>query len=48
VQKIEKTLEETGIKVAAPGLSVKYVPDEREIGRCYEFGKEFAGKIKEA
>ena len=44
---IEGVLSETGIELAAPSLTVKYVPDENEIKRCYEYGKEFAKRIRE-
>ncbi len=46
VDSIEAILKETGIEIAQPSLSAKYVPDENEIRRCYEYGKEFAAKIK--
>jgi len=46
-KEIEGVLSETGIELAAPSLTVKYVPDEDEIKRCYEYGKEFAKIIKE-
>jgi len=45
VKHIEDILKETGIELAQPGLSVKYTPDENEIKRCKEFGKEFAAKL---
>ncbi|MDD2688716.1 MAG: flavodoxin domain-containing protein [Candidatus Omnitrophica bacterium] len=45
VKSVENVLKETGIEVIQPGLSVKYVPDENEIKRCYEFGRDFAGKL---
>ena len=46
VKEIEDILRETGIEIAQPGISVKYVPDENEMKRCYEYGREFASKIK--
>jgi flavorubredoxin len=46
-KEIEGVLSETGIELAAPSLTVKYVPDENEIKRCYGYGKEFAKIIKE-
>jgi len=46
VKEIENILSETGIELAQPGLSVKYVPDTDETKRCYEFGRDFANKIK--
>jgi flavorubredoxin len=44
-QEMEEALKETGIESIQPSLSVKYVPDESELKRCYEFGREFAQKI---
>lgn len=44
VAEIEKVLKETGVETAQPSLSVKYVPDESENKKCYEFGVEFAKK----
>ncbi len=46
VKEIEDILKETGIELVQPGLSVKYVPDENEMKRCYEFGRDFAEKLK--
>jgi len=46
VKEIEGVLKETGIELAQQGLSVKYVPDENEKKECYNFGKEFAAKVK--
>ncbi len=45
VKNIEGILQSAGIELALPGVSVKYAPDTDEIKRCYEFGKDFAGKI---
>jgi len=46
VNSIEKILKETGTEIIQPSLSVKYVPDEDELKRCYEYGKNFANSIK--
>ena len=46
VVEIEKIIQETGVQLAQPGITVKYVPDKDEINRCYEFGKNFAEKIR--
>ena len=45
VNSIEKLLKETGIEVIAPGISAKYAPDENEMKRCREYGREFARRI---
>jgi len=39
---IEKIITEAGIAFAQPPISVKYVPDGAEQGKCYEFGVNFA------
>jgi flavorubredoxin len=44
-KEIEGVLQATGIEIIQPSLSVKYVPDENEAKRCYEYGTEFAKKI---
>ena len=45
VNEIEGVLKEAGIETIRPSISFKYVPDEKEIGRCYEYGKEFAKSL---
>ena len=45
VASIEKVLKEGGIEIAQPSISVKFVPDEAENRKCYEFGVEFAKKV---
>jgi flavorubredoxin len=42
---IEMT-KKAGFEVQEPGLEVKYVPDEEDIKKCFEFGQQFAAKIK--
>ena len=44
VASIEKEIKEAGIEIA-PSISFKYLPDTNEMKRCYEYGKEFAGKL---
>lgn len=46
VKEIEALLKETGLELTQPSLSVKYVPDEGELKRCYEWGSNFANAIK--
>jgi len=46
LKEMEGVLKEAGIEIACPSLSVKYVPDENEMKLCYNFGKEFAAKVK--
>ncbi len=42
---IEQVLKEAGIELALPSISVKYVPDQDELKKCYEMGVELAKKI---
>jgi flavorubredoxin len=35
-----------GCAVQEPGLEIKYIPDEADLKRCFEFGKAMAQKIK--
>ncbi len=45
VKNIEGIIKEAGIDVL-PSISIRYVPDEKELMDCYEFGKKFAENIK--
>jgi anaerobic nitric oxide reductase flavorubredoxin len=44
---IEEALKKAGMELAAPAITVKWVPTKDELQKCYEYGKEFAKKIKE-
>lgn len=46
VKNIEDILKESSVDLTQPSLSVKYAPSEEEIKRCYEYGREFAAKLK--
>jgi len=46
IKEIEEVLRETGIELIGPSFSVKYMPDEDEIKRLVEFGRDFANKVK--
>ena len=43
---IEKTLKGAGMDIVAPAMTVKWVPDKDELQKCFEYGQEFAKKIK--
>lgn len=47
VKNIEGVLKESGVELVLPGLAFKYIPDENESKACYEFGINFARKVKE-
>lgn len=42
---IEEMLKQARMEIASPGLAVNWVPNNEEIQKCFEFGKEFARKI---
>ncbi|MCM8795872.1 MAG: flavodoxin domain-containing protein [Candidatus Omnitrophica bacterium] len=46
VKEIEEVVKIAGVKIVQPGLSIKYLPDDGELKKCYEYGKEFAQKVK--
>ena len=48
VKNIESMLEEMKVEIFEPGISFKYVPTEEELNKCFEFGRRFAQKIKQA
>lgn len=46
IETIEAILKEAGVSVIQPSLSVKYVPDENEKMRCFQYAMDFANKIR--
>ncbi|MFA6079416.1 MAG: flavodoxin domain-containing protein [Candidatus Omnitrophota bacterium] len=46
VKTIEDIIKEAGIEVGGEPLSVKFMPDESEMKKCYDYGVEFAKKLK--
>jgi anaerobic nitric oxide reductase flavorubredoxin len=47
VKTIEEKLERASMEVVAPALTVNWVPDKIELQKCFEFGRDFAKKVKE-
>ena len=43
---IEKSLKLGGMELVAPAMTLKWVPNKEELQQCYEFGQEFAKKVK--
>jgi anaerobic nitric oxide reductase flavorubredoxin len=43
---IEKSLKSANMELVAPAMTVKWVPDNEELKKCYEYGQEFAKKVK--
>jgi flavorubredoxin len=46
VRGMVKMAKEVGFDVAEPGLEIKFVPDEEDLKKCFEFGQQIAQKIK--
>jgi len=42
---IEEMLTGAGIALEQPGVSLKWVPDDAELTKCFEFGRQFANKV---
>ncbi|MCM8779214.1 MAG: flavodoxin domain-containing protein [Candidatus Omnitrophica bacterium] len=45
VKEIEKILQETGIEIVQPSLSVQYLPTPEELKKCFDMGRDFAIKL---
>ena len=41
-----ETAKKAGFEVYEPSIELKYVPDEADLKKCFEFGHQFAQKIK--
>jgi flavorubredoxin len=46
VKGMVKMVKEAGFDVYEPSVEVKYVPDEEDLKKCFEFGQQIAQKIK--
>jgi anaerobic nitric oxide reductase flavorubredoxin len=46
VKAVQQELEQTGIELIDSKLAFKFVPDEGEIQKCVDFGREMAARIK--
>jgi flavorubredoxin len=46
VKTIEDSIVKAGMKNLVPSLAVKWAPDELELQRCFEFGREIAQKTQ--
>lgn len=46
VRNMIETAKKAGFQVREPGLEVKYVPDEEDLKKCFELGKQIAAEIK--
>jgi flavorubredoxin len=46
VKSMAETAKKAGFDVYEPGVEVKFVPDEEDLKKCFEFGQQIAQKIK--
>jgi flavorubredoxin len=46
VRNMKEMAQKAGFKVRDQALEIKYVPDEEDLKKCFEFGKQFAAEIK--
>lgn len=46
VKGMTEVAKKAGFEVIEPGLEVKFIPKENELQKCFDFGKEFAQKVK--
>jgi anaerobic nitric oxide reductase flavorubredoxin len=45
VRNMTEMAKKAGFEVQEPGLEIKYVPDEEDLKKCFEFGKRIATEI---
>lgn len=45
VASMEKVVKESGVDIAIAPVAFKYMPDGNDLKKCYDYGKEFAGKL---
>jgi flavorubredoxin len=45
VKAVEEELKLSGIELAAPSVSIRYVPEKSELDKCRELGKALALKL---
>ena len=46
VKGMAEMAKKAGFEVYEPGVEVKYVPDQEDLKKCFEFGQQIAQKIK--
>ncbi len=47
VKEVYEELKKMGLETSEPGMQIVYRPTSEDNDKCYEFGKEFAKKVKE-
>jgi anaerobic nitric oxide reductase flavorubredoxin len=46
VRNMTEMAKKAGFEVREPGLEIKYVPDQEDLKKCFEFGKQIATEVK--
>jgi anaerobic nitric oxide reductase flavorubredoxin len=46
VRDIYEEFRRMGLETMEPGIQILYRPSPEDQNRCYEFGREFANKVK--
>ena len=46
VRSMVETVRKAGFEVYEPSIEVKFVPDQEDLKKCFEFGRQIAAKIK--
>jgi flavorubredoxin len=46
VRNMTETVKKVGFQTYEPGIEIKYVPDQDDLKKCFEFGQQVAAKIK--
>ena len=46
VRNMTETVKKVGFQTYEPGIEIKYVPDQEDLKKCFEFGQQVAAKIK--
>ena len=46
VRSMTEMAQKAGFKIREPGLQIKYVPDQEDLKKCFELGKQIAMEIK--
>ena len=46
VRDMTEMAKKAGFQIYEPGVEVKYIPDEEDLKKCFDFGQQIAQKIK--
>jgi len=46
VRNMTENVKKVGFQTYEPGIEIKYVPDQEDLKKCFEFGQQIAAKIK--